>query len=172
MNKQTRKHRPLPSFEELHEDESCGTLNEALIDETLKRFAVKYDIAEDQTDTFSPAHRRYNVELLLDGEKILGTTYQCNPQFHDIEGSHVWEAVANDAIAYTESEDLAQFLEDNYYLDNAKSVRKGTSAYESCKIAHETLTKLGIDPELVKQFFGLLDDNDYPSEVDTTEEHI
>jgi len=118
--------------------------DEVTLAEAMKRFRVE---AKENTtggvEKFTPNHRVWDVAVYMDDELIYRTNFQsCDYP----KGGEVWQCLAQDAMAYEENTDLADFLECFDYLDNASSTRKGIAAYEGCKRTNEILRAKGIKP--------------------------
>lgn len=111
-----------------------------------QRFRMDCRPSKNQTNTFTPSHRRWDCRLYMDGEFICKVEFQCNaskePQCLD-----VWRCVAEDAMSYRDYMDMADFMEEYGYCGDAKSVREGMKAYKGCKKAWESLSNKGISPQ-------------------------
>ena len=111
--------------------------------EAMKRFRVE---AKEKADVgirkFTPNHRVWDVSLYMDGELVYRTDFQsCD----EPKGGDVWQCIAQDAMAYVENPDLADFLEGFGFLDNADTIREGIAAYEGCKRTLAAFRDKGVD---------------------------
>ncbi len=153
----------IPTTEELES-------NEALVGQTIARFKVEYRESDNQKDLFTLHHVRYASKIYMDGELLIEADYQCNPDACGLpEGKDIIRSVAEDADTYTQYGDMADFLEDFGYCDNAASVRAGMKAYEGCKRAHETISKNGASGSDIRNFLDFCENEGIDIEIETNE---
>lgn len=118
----------------------------------LKNFGIKAKESLNQSNTFTPYHKRYDVEIFMfentksDFDKIekfksgdyksINFEYQCNPKYNKPTLKDCLYAIVSDAQSYECCDDDIQFFADSFGYTNIKEC---ISAFNGCKKAYNDI---------------------------------
>jgi len=92
---------------------------------------------------FTPRHTKFDCTLKIDGkDEGLNFPYQCNMSNSEPDTLSILECLVLDAQAFESSRDLADFLYEFGYNENAEGIRKGTEAYAAYKKTSEFFSEM------------------------------
>ena len=114
----------------------------------LRKIAFIYTESENQKDTFTPYHTRFDCAIKYGTNcKPYTFTYQCNTD-HDIPTiASVMYSLIIDGEGYEESRNILEFgIYNGYDVDN--DYEKVVQVYNECKRTYEALHEMFTDEEL------------------------
>ena len=114
----------------------------------LNKIAFIYEEAENQSNTFTPYHTRYDCVIKYGTNgKPYRFDYQCNPDHELPNIKDVMYSLLSDAMAYDEADNIFDFCDDLGYdcIDNYDEAIK---IYNACKKTSIALHNMFTDAEI------------------------
>lgn len=107
----------------------------------IENINFTYEVAEDQTELFTPYHVKYICEIEYNNNHMV-CSYQCNPKYNRPTIENFLSCVLQDADCIERTVDLADFLVEFGYTDTADVLRRGIKAYDGCLLEFNRLQKV------------------------------
>lgn len=105
-------------------------------------------VADEQKDLFSPAHTLYRCVIKNPASRKQFTfSYQCNAAYKQPCVKECLYCLLSDASSVDYCADVADFLNEFGYIDDADSIRRGLKAFKSCQRTKKAIDRLFTEDE-------------------------
>lgn len=118
----------------------------------LNKIALIYTESENQQDTFTPYHTRFDCAIKYGTNcKPYRFDYQCNTDHMTPNIKDIMYSLLLDAFAYDDAEDVYDFCAELGY-DYIENHEKVLSMYNACKKTSEAMHRMFTDAEITNLY--------------------